>query len=212
VTALCDSKKKEGLTTQLCAWDLASKGQMKCFEDKTMASKDSASAGAVWANVCVLATCPNGQLVSGSPDGTVKIWDIEKCCCSKTIQQPITDAQDPRFDGLPLSSLAVLSDGYVVYGLQDGSIEQLNLKSGHRMQLDRLHKGEVTALAAFSDTMFASGSSDKTIKIWEWDANKGFKCMHTLREHDSGILSLVARSKHELVSFAQDGTIKRWCL
>jgi WD40 repeat protein len=51
----------------------------------------------------------------------------------------------------------------------------------------------------------ASGSDDKTIKIW--DSSSGL-VKKTLFDHSSSVLSLTVMKTGELASGSQDGTIK----
>ena len=55
----------------------------------------------------------NGDLVSGSCDNTIKIWNIETCECSQTLSEH-TDAVFNLFE---------LKNGNIVSGSRDGSMK-----------------------------------------------------------------------------------------
>ena len=176
--------------------------------------------------ICALTVCPNGNIVTGSPHGKIKIWDttsLHTCeislalyyKCIKTIE-PYVDITyaGSLIDREPteelLCSLAALSDADVVYGLYDGTLKTLHLDDGKQEVLSASHAKAVTALVAISDTIFASGSADGTIKIWKLDKHKGFVCTQTLQGHDTDIVSLVVNQQYELFSLSEDGTINVW--
>jgi WD40 repeat protein len=82
-----------------------------------------------------------------------------------------------------------------------------DFKSLHLMQ----HQGSVNCLAISPDgTILASGSSDKTIKLWELPAGR---LLNTLEGHSSDIVSLAINPNGTLlVSAERNGKIKFWNL
>jgi hypothetical protein len=181
--------------------------------------------------LCALTVCPNGRLISGSPDGTMKIWDLGEFSCERTflprygerlckhliranyVDDKMVEMRETMYVEELLCSLVALSDLYVAYGLYDGRIKIVNLKNGCRCALGKCHHGAVTALVKLPGGRFASGSADQTIKIWQSDDDDGFECIQTLKGHHGSITSLVARVTkrgYELISLATDGEIKYW--
>jgi len=76
------------------------------------------------------------------------------------------------------------------------------------------HRDTVYALAALPGGMLASGSADKTIRIW-----KNRRCIRVLRCHDESVLALAALSppnpkatstQYRLVSASEDGAVRLW--
>jgi len=58
--------------------------------------------------------------------------------------------------------------------------------------------------------LIVSGSSDRTIKIWNFDDGT---CLKTMEGHDSCVLCLeIMHSGEHLISGSRDFTIKIWCL
>ena len=69
------------------------------------------------------------------------------------------------------------------------------------------HNDEVQVLLALSSNEIASGSLDKTIKIWNTETcNLKF----TLVGHEGNILSLIALPDNEIASGSTDKTIRIW--
>ena len=69
------------------------------------------------------------------------------------------------------------------------------------------HKGWVSALAQLTDGTLASGSYDKTIKIWNPQTGV---CIHTLKGHTGIVRTLAQLTDGTLASGSYDTTIKIW--
>ena len=69
------------------------------------------------------------------------------------------------------------------------------------------HTSDVNALAACAGGKLASGSTDKTIKIW--DVATG-QCERTLEGHAGSVYALAACAGGKLASGSDDNTIKIW--
>jgi len=69
------------------------------------------------------------------------------------------------------------------------------------------HTRVVTALAVLPDYKIASGSWDKTVRVW--DAANG-ECLYTLYGHTDGVVKLAALSEGKLASGSYDGTVRVW--
>ena len=69
------------------------------------------------------------------------------------------------------------------------------------------HKRYIRAICQIDDNYFATGSFDKTIKIWNI---KDFTVVQTINAHDSNIICLIKLKNNKLVSCSNDMTIKIW--
>ena len=69
----------------------------------------------------------------------------------------------------------------------------------------RGHTAEVTALAALPDGQLASGSNDKTVRIWA-----DMCCVLVMKGHTGGITSLAALLDGNVASGSVDTTVRFW--
>lgn len=72
----------------------------------------------------------------------------------------------------------------------------------------RAHKRAVHTICSLKDNLFASGSADKTIKLWRSDSC--FSLRHTLQGHSGAIRCLVSPSPSTLISSSNDNSIRIW--
>ncbi len=138
----------------------------------------------------------DGGFISGSDDGTIKIWDLETFTCIKTLEG----------HSRPVTSLAI-SDGRLISAFYNGTIKIWDLETFTCIKTLEGHSRPVTSLA-ISDGRLISGSNDCTIKIWDLET---FTCIKTLEGHSRPVASL-AISDGRLISGSHNGTIKIWDL
>ncbi len=114
-----------------------------------------------------MALTGDGRVVSGSHDGTVKVWDLNSGQEQRTLSG--------HGDGV--RGLALTGDGRVVSGSKDGTVKVWDLNSGQEQRTLSGHGGGVNALALTGDGRVISGSDDGTLKVW--DLNSG-SCLATV--------------------------------
>lgn len=135
------------------------------------------------------------KLISGSNDKTIKVWDLEKFECSKTL----TGHADMILNLEKLSTSQILSCS------RDNTIKLWNLDTG--LCTKTFHDDfSVSCLEKLSENTFASGSF-KVIKIWRIDDGS---CIRILRGHKNQVQDLVLLSNGLLVSCSLDEKIKIW--
>jgi len=169
---IADSKKEPALATTLCGHDNA---------------------------VSALALLPDGCLMSGSADNTIKLWDLKRQTCVATLSGHTRGVY----------ALALLPDGRVISGSADNTIKLWDLKRQTCIATLSGHSGVVTALALLSDGRLISGSYDKTIKVWDL---KRQTCVATLTDHSHYVTALALLPDGRLISGSYDETIKLWDL
>lgn len=124
-----------------------------------------------------LAVLKNGNIASGSQDGYIRIWNIRNGNLNHTI---------PAHSGW-VYSLIVLHNGNLVSGSWDYKIKIWN--EARLVETLSDHTCNITCLTLLpGSTDFASGSFDKTIRVWSCDG----KLKSTFPDaHDYWVVSLV---------------------
>ncbi|MCC3419238.1 MAG: serine/threonine protein kinase [Microcoleus sp. PH2017_07_MST_O_A] len=100
-------------------------------------------------------------LVSGSRDGTAKLWRVDA-------QGRGTLLRSMRDNSGDVLCVALSRDGgFLATGSRDGSIYLWDTATGGLLELLTGHGGEVLSVAFSADAgCLASGSGDRTVKIW----------------------------------------------
>ncbi len=140
-------------------------------------------------------------LLSGSNDHNIKIWDVESGSLIRTFSEHITVTRDAKFtpDG---KSVISAEDDYLIYWR--------NAVSG---QIGRLpmygHSGSVLTVDMSTDMqIIVSGSSDKTVKIW--DAQTG-EMLNSIEAHNKSVYQVEFNPViNQFASCSSDSTIKIW--
>jgi WD40 repeat protein len=107
--------------------------------------------------VYVLTALPNGDLVTGLTDMTIKIWNPNDGTLKRTL-----NGHTGR-----VYSLTTLSNGDLVSGSFGQSIQIWNPNDGTLKRTFNGHTDRVYSLTTLPNGDLVSGSYDKTIKIWK---------------------------------------------
>jgi WD40 repeat protein len=143
--------------------------------------------------VAALAVLPDGRLVSGSSDSTLRLWD------------PATGSCERVFEGHqgPVTALAVLPDGRLASGSDDRTIRLWDPATGSCSAVFEGHQDWVYALAVLPDGRLASGSDDRTIRLWDPARPSG--APQVLFVADAAISALIVHPSRPLL-VAGDGS------
>ena len=103
-----------------------------------------------------ISVLPDGRIISGSYDKTLKIWNPSTGNCDHTFIGH-TDA---------VRCIAILPNGRIISGSSDKTLKIWNLLTGNCDHTFTGHTELVWSVAILSNGRIVSGSYDKTIKIW----------------------------------------------
>ena len=99
---------------------------------------------------------PNGKLLSGSKDKTIRVWDIKEQICEKVL----------KGSNGKIVNLAQLFDGSVISSCSDGSINMWDIEMGHKLNV--LNSQSVSAIIFIQlNDNFIFSSSKESIDIWK---------------------------------------------
>jgi WD40 repeat protein len=179
--------------------------------DNKVVANTAAHEGGVWG---VAFADDAIQIVSGGADKTVKIWNIAGLTAVRTITTPAA-----------VNDVAIVSGGTMVASAGDDNIVRVwSLKAAatddpkeddaaEQPELPVIelkgHAARVTSVAVFANLpeMLASGSADKTVRIWNITTGKQVRAM----THGGEVTGIAVNATGDkLVSVSSDKTAKLW--
>lgn len=143
-----------------------------------------------------------GELISGSRDGIIKIWNTVNSQCVKTFS---------GHSGV-IYCLQVLPSGELIMGSEDNTIKVWDLTNEHCLKTLVGHTSMVSCLQLLPSGELISGSFDGTIRMWDLASGD---CIKILKNSGSIVSCLQLLSSGELVSGdygEKSGNIKIWDL
>ena len=166
---------------------------------------------------------PPQYLVTGSQDRTVKRWDVSRESKGKLKAKYTRKAHDKDINAIDIDPSGTLfasasQDKTVkIYSAAEG--EAVGVLRGHRRGVwtVKFAPKESQAPGSSNKGVIATGSGDKTVKIWNLS---DYSCLLTLEGHSNSVLKLAwipyrpvdtrDRRGPQLASAAGDGLVKVW--
>jgi WD40 repeat protein len=171
-------------------------------------------------SVAVSGPPANPLIVSGSTDGTVRVWTAAQARAMRVLDHPA-----------PVRVVACSPPGckqrWMLSGCADGSIRLWDLDRDVKQPVwdstgpgvENPHREAITALAFSPDgRWFASGAEDSSMCLWQTDSGRcrllypfdQAHCMGSL--HQGDITALHFTPQCQLVSASRDNTLRIWKL
>ncbi len=153
--------------------------------------------------VAALAFSPDERtLATGSWDGAIKLWDMERGTLLWTNLQTTT-----------IHGVVFAPNGRTLAsGGDDATIRLLDAREGTLLQTLTGHSGPMLALAWSPDgSLLASGGFDMHIRLWEIQGARPETSVRMLMGHTNWVTKLAfAPDGRSLVSASADQTVKLW--
>lgn len=140
------------------------------------------------------------RALSGSDDGTLKLWKVET---GQNLRTFIGHSQEVR-------SVAFSPDGqFALSGSADKTLKLWEVGTGRNLRTFTGHSSAVNSVAFSPDgRLILSGSSDKTLKLWEIDTGKELR---TFEGHEDGVTSVAYSPDGKFaLSGSADATVALW--
>lgn len=136
-------------------------------------------------------------LMSGSYDGTIKVWKVDTQECLRTLVGHTKGIRALAFDSQKL-----------ITGGLDSTIKVWNYHTGQCIATYQGHSSAVVAVDFLKKTI-VSGSADHTVKVWHVDS----RTCYTLRGHTDWVNSVkIHAPSNTAFSASDDLTIRMWDL
>ncbi len=154
----------------------------------------------------------NDSFVAGTDKGTLSIFDM-KSIDLLLIESLREEKELSQYNAvLALAFIRPDSNSFLLLkGSNDNVIKVLDMKTYKLIASLIGHTSKVTSLISISQKSFASGSNDKSIKIWEYYSDEflnTFKNSETITENLENIISLAVLNDTKLVSSSIDRYIR----
>lgn len=157
-------------------------------------------------------------IVSAGNRGHIKAWDLNDA--APVVRQEIRSMSYTTSYMIPVYTdvyaLLTLPHDQILSAWEDSAIRMFDPASEKCLKTFEGHTGAVRSLVLISPTIFASGSDDKTVKLWDMtkkeDPKKKDQSIKTFVGHTARVTALVKIDERTLLSASEDGTIRRWTL
>jgi WD40 repeat protein/serine/threonine protein kinase len=165
-----------------------------------------------WVRAVVLTRDGRGA-ISGSWDGTLRVWDLESGQLVRTLEAH-TDRVNAKahIGNAQTGAVAITPDGdRAISASADRTLRLWDLESGQLLRALEGHTDRVNAVAVTPDCDRAiSASGDRTLRVWDL---KSGQSVRTLEGHLDVVNAVaVTPDSHGAVSASSDHTLRVWDL
>ena len=158
---------------------------------------------------CALFSPDGTNLVTGSADGFVEVWDVDVCKLKKDLQYQAEDNFMMHEETVIAATFSRDSE-LLATGTQEGKIKVWKVSTGQCMRrYPKAHSGGVTSLCFAPDsTQLLSASFDATARIHGLKSGKTLKEFRGHKSYVNDCTYTVDGSR--VLTVSSDGTIKVW--
>ncbi len=197
-----------GNLNNISLWDLAKENITKTFGSenwllRSLKSLSSLFSGELFRSVSSVCISPDGKLaLTGSRDGTLRLWDLKSGKCFITFEGHIEC----------ISSVCISPDSKLALsGSYDDTLRLWDLGSGKCLRTFKGHSERVSSVCISPDNrLVLSGSYDRTLRLWNIENGQ---CLRTFEGHSDWINSAVISSDGKsALSGSKDKTLRLWDL
>lgn len=190
-------------------------GTLEMFDignGEPLAFAEDAHGDAIWSMSLDGHVYDSTTLITGSADKLVRFWDLESVLSSNSTEKSklLPKRTLEMRDEVLCVRVAFNRDHPVILvSLMDSTVQAFDLRSLNPYMSFYGHKMPVLSMDVSSDgLLLATGSADKTIKVWGMDFGD---CRRSLRAHSESVMAVVFQPKtHYLFSGSRDGLLKYW--
>ncbi|XP_059788998.1 WD repeat-containing protein 86 isoform X2 [Balaenoptera ricei] len=154
---------------------------------------------------CAEEAVARGLLVTGSTDGTAKVWQVASGCCHQTLR---------GHTGAVLC-LVLATPGHTAFtGSTDATVRAWDILSGQQLRVFQEHQGSVICLELVNRHVY-SGSADRTVKCWLADTGERVRTFAAHRhsvsalKYHAGTLFTGSGDARARAFDAQSGALRR---
>ncbi len=146
-------------------------------------------------NLTWISLGPEGQIFSGSTDGTIKIWDKQSVHGIKTLRGHKAQIQSLFID-----------DQVIFSGSSDNTLRMWNASTGENLKILKAHPiNGITCIAVIDDRVY-TGSQDKRLRFWSISEGE---CIQVVKAHEGKITGIFAVDDRVFTS-STDRKLKMW--
>ena len=146
---------------------------------------------------CVAISQDGDFIVSGSADGTIRVWAADTGSCEAVLEGHAS----------AVTCIRLLEGGLLLSASWDRTVKLWDLVTGELVRGFAGHERAVTCLVPLSHAQFASGSADGTLRVW--DRNTG-ECLSVFESHRRAVAAAVSLDETTLALGSEDGSVVIW--